>query len=201
MLIAVLIKLDSPGKVLFGQERIGRDGRHFVTWKFRTMVEDAELILEDWLKRDPILLKEWETTQKLKKDPRLTQVGRILRRLSLDELPQLYNILVGEMSLVGPRPILPEQQAAYGKAYNLYVKVRPGLTGMWQVSGRNSTTFEERAQWDDYYVRNWSDLAGYLYPAADRLGGDQARWCLLALSSNLNDRRLQYNAFGRLSFE
>ena len=155
-LIAVLIRLDSPGKALFGQERIGRDGRHFITWKFRTMVEDAELILEDWLKRDPLLLDEWETTQKLKKDPRLTRVGRILRRLSLDELPQLYNILVGEMSLVGPRPILPEQQAAYGKTYNLYVKVRPGLTGMWQVSGRNSTTFEERAQWDDYYVRNWS---------------------------------------------
>ena len=121
MLIAVLIKLDLPGKVLFGQERVGRDGRHFVTWKFRTMVDDAELILEDWLKRDPILLKKWETTQKLKKDPRLTRVGRILRRLSLDELPQLYNILVGEMSLVGPRPILPEQQDAYGRAYSLYV--------------------------------------------------------------------------------
>ena len=155
-LIAVMIKLDSPGKVLFGQERIGRDGRRFVTWKFRTMVEDAETILDDCLQHDLEMRREWETTQKLKKDPRLTRVGSVLRRVSLDELPQLYNILVGEMSLVGPRPILPEQQDAYGKAYNLYVKVRPGLTGMWQVSGRNSTTFEERAQWDEYYVRNWS---------------------------------------------
>jgi Undecaprenyl-phosphate galactose phosphotransferase WbaP len=156
VLIAVFIRLDSPGKIFFGQHRVGRDGRQFMTWKFRTMVVDAEYILEDCLGRDTSLREEWESTQKLKNDPRLTRVGKVLRRLSLDELPQLYNILVGDMSLVGPRPFTPDQKNAYGKAYQLYAKVRPGLTGMWQVSGRNSTTFQERALWDEYYVRNWS---------------------------------------------
>ena len=147
------------------------------------MVEDAEAILHDCLQRDPRMQEEWETTQKLKNDPRLTRVGKILRRLSLDELPQLYNILFGEMSLVGPRPILPEQQEAYGKAYTLYVKVRPGLTGMWQVSGRNSTTFEERAQWDDYYVRNWSIWLDIYILLRTIWVGAQARWRLLDFSS------------------
>jgi Undecaprenyl-phosphate galactose phosphotransferase WbaP len=154
--IAILIKLDSPGKIFFSQNRIGKDGNEFKMWKFRTMVNDADNCLQEYLEKFPELKKEWMETQKIKNDPRLTRIGKILRKLSLDELPQIYNILRGEMSLVGPRPFLPEQQVLYGKGYYLYIRVRPGMTGLWQVSGRNDTSFEQRAQSDEYYVRNWS---------------------------------------------
>lgn len=156
LLIAALIRLDSPGNAFYSQDRIGHNGRHFKLWKFRTMIVDAEKVLNQFLEKNPQMRLEWDATQKLKDDPRLTRMGRILRKLSLDELPQLYNILVGDMSLVGPRPFLPEQMQLYGNAYKLYIRVRPGLTGLWQVSGRNSTTFMERSQWDEYYVRQWS---------------------------------------------
>lgn len=156
LLICILIKLDSKGGILYSQERIGLYGRKFRMWKFRTMVTDAENIIRTYLEAHPEMHREWKETQKLRDDPRITRVGKILRKLSLDELPQLYNVLIGDMSLVGPRPFFAEQMGIYGKSYHLYTKVRPGMTGMWQVSGRNWTSFSERAQWDEYYVRQWS---------------------------------------------
>ncbi len=154
--IAAAIKLNSPGPVLYGQRRQGRGGRDFIAWKFRSMVANASQVLEEHLKADPELRKEWLETQKLRRDPRITRVGRFLRRTSLDELPQLWNVLRGEMSLVGPRPIVANEIARYGGDFALYKKVRPGLTGMWQVSGRSLLTYEQRIEHDAYYIRNWS---------------------------------------------
>lgn len=156
LLIALLIKLDSRGPVLYGHTRIGQEGRRFKAWKFRSMIPDADRALQDYLERHPELWAEWEATQKLKNDPRVTRVGRWLRKLSLDELPQLWNIIKGEMSLVGPRPVVQEELAKYGEKGVLYLKVKPGMTGLWQVSGRSETSYEERVELDAYYVRNWS---------------------------------------------
>jgi Undecaprenyl-phosphate galactose phosphotransferase WbaP len=155
-LIALLIKLDSRGPIFYSQTRIGHNGEHFKAWKFRTMVQKADYALKDYLERHPELKEAWERDQKLRYDPRVTRVGRLLRRTSLDELPQLWNILRGEMSLVGPRPIIDEEIPRYGDKFSLYTKVIPGLTGLWQVSGRNNITYEERVSLDAYYVRNWS---------------------------------------------
>lgn len=155
-LIAAAIKLNSPGPVFYGQRRHGRGGRVFIAWKFRSMVANASQALEEHLKSNPELRREWVETQKLREDPRITRVGRWLRRTSLDELPQLWNVLTGEMSLVGPRPIIAEEIPRYGGDFALYKKVTPGLTGMWQVSGRNLLPYEERIGFDLYYVRNWS---------------------------------------------
>lgn len=156
ILTAVLIRLDSPGPIFYGQTRIGQGGRRFKAWKFRSMVQNADQVLEDYLNQHPELRDAWEKDHKLKCDPRVTRVGRFLRRTSLDELPQLWNILRGEMSLVGPRPIVDEEIWRYGDKLSLYSKVTPGLTGMWQVSGRNDISYEERVNLDTYYVRNWS---------------------------------------------
>ena len=155
-LIAALIKLTSPGPVLYGQRRHGRGGQTFTAWKFRSMVANAGEALERILAADPGLREEWLRDQKLRHDPRVTPIGRFLRRTSLDELPQLWNILLGEMSLVGPRPIVAKEIARYGDDFALYKKVTPGLTGLWQVSGRNLLTYEQRIGFDLYYVRNWS---------------------------------------------
>lgn len=155
-IIALLIKLDSRGPLIYGQRRIGRKGREFRAWKFRTMVLDADRLLEQYLAADPQLRKEWQMDHKLKNDPRVTKVGRWLRKTSLDELPQFWNILVGEMSLVGPRAIVEAEIPKYGESFELYKAVLPGLTGLWQVSGRNNTTYSERVQLDNYYVRHWS---------------------------------------------
>jgi Undecaprenyl-phosphate galactose phosphotransferase WbaP len=155
-LIALLIKLDSPGPIFYSQTRIGQGGLPFRAWKFRTMVQQADYALKDYLEKHPDLREAWERDQKLRYDPRVTRVGRFLRRTSLDELPQLWNILRGEMSLVGPRPIVDEEIPRYGDKFLLYTKVIPGLTGLWQVSGRNNITYEERVSLDAYYVRNWS---------------------------------------------
>lgn len=155
-IIAVLIRLDSPGPIFYRQTRIGRGGRTFRAWKFRSMVRNADLVLEDYLTRHPELRESWLKDHKLKDDPRVTRLGRFLRRTSLDELPQLWNILRGEMSLVGPRPIVTEEIPRYGDKFDLYAKVNPGLTGLWQVSGRNNITYDERVNLDAYYVRNWS---------------------------------------------
>jgi Undecaprenyl-phosphate galactose phosphotransferase WbaP len=154
--IAVLIKLDSPGPVFYKQRRPGLGGEYFSCWKFRTMYRDAELVLAKLLQSDPNLLAEWERERKLRDDPRVTRVGRFLRKTSLDELPQLWNVLRGEMSLVGPRPMLPEEIPEYGKVYKLYKRMRPGITGLWQVSGRSDTSYEERVTMVAYYVCNWS---------------------------------------------
>ena len=156
VLIAMVIKLDSRGPIFYSQLRIGQNGEQFKAWKFRTMVQNADQALKDYLERHPEQRQAWERDQKLKRDPRVTPIGRFLRRTSLDELPQLWNILRGEMSLVGPRPIIEEEIARYGDKFPLYIKVIPGLTGLWQVSGRNNITYEERVTLDAYYVRNWS---------------------------------------------
>lgn len=155
-LLALVVKCSSPGPVFYGQRRLGRDGRIFTAWKFRSMVREADAQLAIYLQAHPELREEWERDHKLKDDPRVTWIGSILRRTSLDELPQLWNILRGEMSLVGPRPIVQDEVPKYGDRYALYQKVRPGLSGLWQVSGRNDTTYTERVALDCYYVRNWS---------------------------------------------
>jgi Undecaprenyl-phosphate galactose phosphotransferase WbaP len=155
LILAGLIKLDG-GKVFYSQKRIGRDGRPFQAWKFRSMVPDADAALRRILDENPSLRQEWERDHKLKVDPRITWIGRILRKTSLDELPQTWNILCGDMSWVGPRPVTQPELDRYGEHGQLYRRVRPGLTGLWQVSGRNLTTYEERVALDAYYVRNWS---------------------------------------------
>ena len=155
-LISLLIRLDSPGPILYRQVRIGREGKLFKAWKFRSMVVNADTTLAQYLQEHPGLRYSWEEDRKLKDDPRITRVGRFLRRTSLDELPQLWNIFIGEMSLVGPRPIVHEEVWRYGDMYELYLQVLPGLTGLWQVSGRNDVTYDERVNLDAYYVRNWS---------------------------------------------
>jgi Undecaprenyl-phosphate galactose phosphotransferase WbaP len=156
LILAIAIKLDSPGPVFYRQTRIGRFGRKFHVYKFRTMVQNADQILQDYLDNSPQLKQQWLTTHKLKHDPRVTRLGAVLRKLSLDELPQLWNILRGDMSLVGPRPIVDAEVEKYGKCFDLYVQVRPGLTGLWQVSGRNDTTYKRRVELDEYFVRNQS---------------------------------------------
>jgi Undecaprenyl-phosphate galactose phosphotransferase WbaP len=155
-LIALCIRLDSKGPVFFTQQRVGQGGRSIRVFKFRTMVPDAQDVLNKILKENPALHEEWAQTQKLSKDPRLTRVGTFLRYTSLDELPQVFNVIKGEMSLVGPRPIVESEIAKYGEAYALYAQVKPGITGLWQVSGRNDTTYEERVALDQHYVYNWS---------------------------------------------
>jgi Undecaprenyl-phosphate galactose phosphotransferase WbaP len=155
-LIALLVKFSSPGPVFYGQKRLGRNGRPFMAWKFRSMVPDADRALANYLASHPHLKDQWETDQKLRYDPRVTAIGRFLRRTSLDELPQLWNVLRGEMSLVGPRPIVDEEIPRYAEKYSLYTRVLPGLTGLWQVSGRNNVSYAERVNLDAYYVRNWS---------------------------------------------
>lgn len=154
--IAAWIRLDSPGPAIHGQERLGPGGKPFRCWKFRTMSLDAEQALDEHLRNDPDLRAEWERDQKLNEDPRVTRVGRFLRATSLDELPQLWNVLRGEMSLAGPRPIVEAEIPRYGELYSLYCSVIPGITGLWQVSGRSDTGYVERVALDAYYVRNWS---------------------------------------------
>jgi Undecaprenyl-phosphate galactose phosphotransferase WbaP len=155
-LIAILIKIDSRGPVFFRQVRVGIRGNEFGMWKFRTMHANAEQMLDSLLIGDPSARAEWDEYQKLKDDPRITRFGRFLRRFSLDEIPQFWNVLIGEMSIVGPRPYFPDQREAYGASQALYARVRPGVTGLWQVSERNQATFADRAMIDAEYVRNWS---------------------------------------------
>ncbi|HLJ17590.1 MAG TPA: exopolysaccharide biosynthesis polyprenyl glycosylphosphotransferase [Bryobacteraceae bacterium] len=156
LFIAALVKLTSPGPVFYGQVRYGRYGLPFTAWKFRSMIVGSDDVLEECLHADPDLREEWRIFQKLKNDPRITTVGRFLRRTSLDELPQLWNIVLGEMSIVGPRPIIESEITRYGDGFRLYKKVTPGLTGLWQISGRNKLSYEQRVSFDLYYVRNWS---------------------------------------------
>ena len=156
VILALLVKLDSPGPVFFTQDRIGRNGRIFRIWKFRTMRHGAETELDQLLGQDSGLKGEWDNSCKLKTDPRITWFGAFLRKTSLDELPQLWNILRGEMTLVGPRPITVAEASRYGDHLGLYEKVLPGLTGLWQVSGRSELSYEERVELDARYINNWS---------------------------------------------
>jgi Undecaprenyl-phosphate galactose phosphotransferase WbaP len=155
-ILAFLIKRSSPGSVFYCQKRIGRDGKPFYAWKFRTMVQDADAALAKYLASNPEAQAEWDLDHKLRNDPRITKIGSILRKTSLDELPQLWNVLRGEMSLVGPRPIVDAEVSKYAESFELYTKVKPGITGMWQISGRNDTTYGERVEFDAFYSRNWS---------------------------------------------
>lgn len=154
--IAIWIYKDSPGPVIFKHIRIGKDGREFPCYKFRSMCVDAKEKLAELLENDPVAKAEWERDFKLKNDPRITKSGAFLRKTSLDELPQIFNVLKGEMSLVGPRPVIEEELERYGEYVNDYLMVKPGITGMWQVSGRSDIDYKERVLLDSWYVRNWS---------------------------------------------
>ncbi|MDD3029713.1 MAG: exopolysaccharide biosynthesis polyprenyl glycosylphosphotransferase [Alphaproteobacteria bacterium] len=153
--LALIIRSDG-GPVLFKQLRVGRGGRLFLCYKFRSMRPDAEAFLKRYLVENPKVAEEWRQFQKLKKDIRVTKIGRLIRRISFDELPQLINVLKGDMSFVGPRPCLPGQENLYAEAFSSYESVRPGITGPWQVSGRNKLTFKERVALDAWYAHNWS---------------------------------------------
>lgn len=152
-LIAALICLDTRGGALFRQARVGKSGKLFKCLKFRSMAPDADVRLSRLLAADPAAREEWDRTQKLHNDPRITTVGRFLRRSSLDELPQLFNVLRGEMSLVGPRPIVPAETKHYGRHILAYQRVRPGISGLWQISGRSDTSYRRRVACDVLYVR------------------------------------------------
>jgi len=154
--VAGMVWISSPGPIFYKQARIGKSGNRFFAWKFRTMVQNAEQRLTDYLAAHPELRDEWERDHKLRDDPRVTSIGGFLRKSSLDELPQLWNVVRGEMSLVGPRPIPVYEESAYGDVRVNYGQTLPGITGLWQISGRNNTTYQERLQYDRHYVRNWS---------------------------------------------
>jgi Undecaprenyl-phosphate galactose phosphotransferase WbaP len=156
LLLGILVRLESPGPIFYGHSRIGRDHATFRTWKIRTMQVNGDELLRKALAQDDALREEWLQHHKLRRDPRITRVGRFLRKTSLDELPQLWNVLRGEMSLVGPRPIVEEEVPMYGRHFSLYCRVTPGITGLWQVSGRNAVSSLDRVRLDSYYVRNWS---------------------------------------------
>lgn len=159
LLIAIMLKAEGQGgSVFYGGQRIGFRGNRFKCWKFRTMEPNSDHLLEDLLERDPQAKADWELYHKLKQhDPRITtKTAAFIRKTSLDELPQFWNVLKGDMSLVGPRPILKHEAKLFGADLSHYLQVKPGITGLWQVSGRNDTSFQRRIYWDNWYVRNWS---------------------------------------------
>ncbi len=157
LIIGVLIKLTSKGPVFFKHKRIGKNGKEIFVYKFRTMYQDAEQRLKKLLNQNPEIRKEWEKNFKLKNDPRVTFIGKILRITSIDELPQIINVLKGEMSLVGPRPVIKEEIDKYYREFkHYYYSVAPGITGLWQISGRSNTSYDFRVQTDVWYVQNWS---------------------------------------------
>ena len=153
-IVIVALSRRGRGSIIYKHRRIGRDGRAFECLKFRTMVPNADQVLRELLERDPALEAEWVRDHKLRCDPRVTRLGRFLRRTSLDELPQLWNVMRGEMSLVGPRPVVPEELLRYGRNVRAYLSAKPGITGLWQVKGRNDTDYRRRIVLDTYYVRN-----------------------------------------------
>jgi len=157
--IAVAMTWTTPGPIFFSHRRIRKNGAFFSMWKFRTMCVDSTEVLDDYLKLHPEARAEWYATRKLRVDPRVTAIGSFLRRFSLDELPQVWNVLMGTMSLVGPRPIVAAEVEKYGNSFQCYCRVKPGLTGLWQVSGRSELTYDARVALDCAYVRRWS-LAG-----------------------------------------
>jgi exopolysaccharide production protein ExoY len=174
LIVAGAIYLRDPGPVLYAHRRIGRGGHVFRCLKFRTMVLDGDAVLARHLAENPSAAREWAESRKLRQDPRVTRLGARLRRSSIDELPQLINVLKGEMSLVGPRPIVLDEARYYGAALGDYLSVKPGLTGLWQISGRSDTSYAERVALDSRYVRErgfWGDLAIILRTVAVVLRG------------------------------
>ena len=156
LIISIGVKVSSPGPVFYGHKRVGKDGKVIKCWKFRSMYKNSQEMLEQILATDPKMKEEWEKDRKFVNDPRVTKFGKFLRKTSLDELPQLWNIFVGEMSFVGPRPVTQEELEKYGSNTDYILSVTPGLSGMWQISGRSDTGYEERINLDTYYIQNWS---------------------------------------------
>lgn len=178
LILGILILMRREGdSIIYRHRRVGRDGQTFECLKFRTMVPNADLLLRELLERDPEIKAEWVRDHKLRCDPRVTRLGRFLRRTSLDELPQLWNVMRGEMSLVGPRPVVKEELLRYGRNVRTYLSAKPGITGLWQVKGRNDTDYRRRVVLDTYYVRNQNlllDLYILLKTTRVVLGGSGA---------------------------
>ena len=156
LILYIVVFAATKGNPIFKHTRIGKDGKKFEVYKFQTMYPNAQKMLEELLENDAELRAEWEQEHKLKHDPRITPIGQFLRKTSLDELPQLINVIKGEMSLVGPRPIVESEISKYGEYFYYFKAVKPGITGLWQISGRNDVDYDERVQLDTWYVRNWS---------------------------------------------
>ena len=156
LILAILVKCTSKGPIFYGHKRIGKNGKVIKCWKFRSMCIDAEERLQKILDENPEMREQWEKERKFENDPRVTKFGKLLRKTSLDELPQLINILLGEMSFVGPRPVTKDELEKYGKYESYVLSVLPGLSGMWQTSGRSDTSYEDRIMYDTYYIQNWS---------------------------------------------
>ena len=156
LILSILVKITSKGPVFYGHKRVGKNGKEIKCWKFRSMYNNSQEMLEKILATDPIRKAEWEKDRKFVDDPRVTNFGKFLRKTSLDELPQLFNILIGQMSFVGPRPVTKSEIEKYGESANFVLSVTPGLSGMWQISGRSDTGYEERINLDTYYIQNWS---------------------------------------------
>jgi Undecaprenyl-phosphate galactose phosphotransferase WbaP len=157
-IVAIIVKSTSPGPVFFSHRRICRGGAFFSMWKFRTMCQNSSDVLEKYLAAHPRARAEWNKTHKLRMDPRITPVGHFLRRYSMDELPQLWNVVLGQMSIVGPRPIVAAEVEKYGEFFEYYSRVKPGVTGLWQVSGRSRLSYDARIRLDREYVQRWSLL-------------------------------------------
>ncbi len=156
LILALLIYLESNGPIIYDGVRMGKDGKKFKCYKFRSMYTDSEAVLAQYLKEHPQALQQWKKYHKLENDPRITPIGRFLRKTSLDELPQFWNVLMGDMSIVGPRPYLPEEKGDMGEAYDVILQIRPGLTGVWQTNGRSNLEFSRRLEMDQWYVEHWS---------------------------------------------
>jgi undecaprenyl-phosphate galactose phosphotransferase len=156
IILSIIIKLDSRGSVLFKQKRVGQDGKEFLCLKYRTMFENSDEILKSYLDKNPQEIEYYQKYHKYKNDPRVTKLGRILRSTSLDELPQIINVLKGDMSFVGPRPYMVDEIEKLGEFRDIILKVKPGITGLWQVSGRNNLTFQQRIELESWYIKNWT---------------------------------------------
>jgi exopolysaccharide production protein ExoY len=158
LILAILVHVTSSGPVFFSHRRICKNGAFFSMWKFRTMCVNSSEVLERYLAAHPEARAEWNETHKLQNDPRVTKLGRMMRRLSLDELPQIWNVITGRMSLVGPRPIVAAEVEKYADGFHCYTRVKPGVTGLWQVSGRSTLSYDARVKLDCEYVQHWSLL-------------------------------------------
>lgn len=165
LMLMALVKFSDGGSIFYGHRRVGHNGRFFQCLKFRTMAPDADRILQEHLRKNPKAYEEWQASRKLQDDPRVTAVGSVLRKLSLDELPQLINILRGEMSVVGPRPVVEDELELYETSAVFYLQSRPGLTGLWQVSGRSNVSYAARIAFDTHYVMNWSLISDFVIVA------------------------------------